>query len=160
MGKPLDPARLRRDSVKTVCEAAVRLWKTTAGEGARNVELACEEENEGPSILADSARLQQVFINLLDNAVQQSPPGAKVRVEIHKPEDGHVSIRVVDHGKGLDPETEAKLFQPFFTTRKGGTGLGLCIVQRVVTDHGGGMSIAKNHPPPGCTVDVRLPLAT
>jgi PAS domain S-box-containing protein len=160
MGKPLDPARLRRDSVKTVCEAAVRLWKTTADDAAGNVELVCEDKGEGTPILADNARLQQVFINLLDNAVQQSPPGAKVRVEIWKPEDGYVSIRVIDHGQGFSPEAEAKLFQPFFTTRKGGTGLGLCIVQRVVNDHGGNISITRNHPLPGCTVEVRLPVAS
>jgi signal transduction histidine kinase len=160
MGKPLDPARLRRDSVKTVCEAALRLWKATAGESAPNVELVCEGEGEGPPILADNARLQQVFINLLDNAVQQSPPGAKVRVEMCRPERGFVPIRIVDHGKGLTAESAAKLFQPFFTTRKGGTGLGLCIVQRVVKDHGGEISIANNHPLPGCTAEIRLPVAT
>lgn len=159
MGKPLDPERLQRDSVKTVCEAAVRLWKETAGKDAGNVELVCEDKDEGSPILADNARLQQVFINLLDNAVQQSPPGAKVRVEIHKPENGCIPIRVVDHGKGLDSETEARLFQPFFTTRTGGTGLGLCIIQRVVKDHGGEISITNNHPPPGCTAEIRLPVA-
>ena len=160
MGKPLDPARLRRDSVKAVCEAAVRLWKSTAGESASNIELVCTGDGEGPTILADNARLQQVFINLLDNAVQQSPPGAKVRVEICGPERGFVPIRVVDHGKGFDAEAESKLFQPFFTTRKGGTGLGLCIVQRVVKDHGGQITIVNNHPLPGCTVEIRLPVAT
>ena len=159
MGKPLDPARLRRDSVKTVCDAAVRLWKETAGTNASRVELVFEEEGEGASILGDNVRLQQIFINLLDNAIQQSPPGVGVRVEVHRPENGYIPICVVDRGRGFPPESEGKLFQPFFTTRKGGTGLGLCIVQRVVKDHGGEVTIVNNDPPPGCTATVRLPVA-
>ena len=158
MGKPINPARMRQDSLVAICGAAVGLWKETAGDKAKNIEFVCAEEGDGPAIMADNARLQQVFVNLLDNAVQHSPAGGRIRVEILKPENGFVKIRVVDRGTGLVPGVAAKLFQPFFTTRKNGTGLGLCIVQRVVRDHGGEVSISNNDPPPGCTVEIRLPV--
>lgn len=159
MGKPINPARLRREPLRVVCDAAVSLWKETAGKSARRIEFVCETGGEGPIVRVDSARLQQVFINLLDNAVQHSPPGSVVRVELLERGDGMVSIRIVDRGTGIPPEDEPKMFQPFFTTRKKGTGLGLCIVQRVVRDHGGDVFITNNGPPPGCTVEVRLPVA-
>jgi PAS domain S-box-containing protein len=158
MGKPINPARLRKDSLVAICDTAVGLWKETAGEKAQTIEFVCVGEGDGPAIMADNARLQQVFVNLLDNAVQHSPAGGKIRIEILKPENGFVKFRVIDQGTGLVPGAAAKLFQPFFTTRKNGTGLGLCIVQRVVRDHGGEISISNNDPPPGCTVDIRLPV--
>jgi nitrogen fixation/metabolism regulation signal transduction histidine kinase len=68
-----------------------------------------------------------------------------------------IAVRISDEGKGFSSETLGKLFEPFYTTRKGGTGLGLCIVQRVVRDHGGDIRILNNDPPPGCTVEIRLP---
>ena len=158
MGKPINPTRLRKDSLVAICETAVELWKETVGEKAQTIELVCVGEGDNPTIMADNARLQQVFVNLLDNAVQHSPAGSKIRIEILKPENGFVKFRVIDRGAGLVPGAAAKLFQPFFTTRKNGTGLGLCIVQRVVRDHGGEISISNNNPPPGCTVEIRLPV--
>ena len=159
MGKPLDMSRLRREPLPRICDAAVSLWKEAAGKSTRNIDLVCEMGRDEPAVMVDSARLQQVFINLLDNAVQHSPPESRVHVEILKPVDDTVRIRVVDRGTGIRPEDEAKVFQPFFTTRKGGTGLGLCIVQRVVRDHGGDILILNNVPPPGCTAEICLPVA-
>lgn len=160
MGKPVDPSRMKKDSLVTVCGAAVGLWKETAGEEASRVEFIYPGEDEEPLVMADNARLQQVLINLLDNAVQHSPAGAPIRIEIGRPGNGFVGVRVIDRGSGIASMIAPKLFQPFVTTRKEGTGLGLCIVQRVVRDHGGDVTLVNNEPPPGCTVEVRLPVAS
>lgn len=159
MGKPIDPSRFRREPLPVICNAAVSLWRETAGNAARNIEILSKGGREGPLVFVDSVRLQQIFINLLDNAVQNSPPNSAIRVEILEPTNGFVHVQVVDGGSGIRTEDGGKLFQPFFTTRKGGTGLGLCIVQRVVRDHGGDIRITNNVPPPGCTVDIGLPVA-
>ena len=101
-------------------------------------------------------RLQQVFINLLENAAQHSPEG-EILLEILDPAEEMIRVRVVDQGSGISPENIEKVFDPFFTARKGGTGLGLSIVKHIVDSHGGVILIWNNDPPPGCTVEISLP---
>jgi len=112
---------------------------------------------ELPAVAMDE-RLTQVFRNLLENAIQHSPPGSRVRVEAASaPEAGLVEVRVRDQGPGF-PEVEPdKLFDPFFTRRAGGTGLGLSIVRRIVHEHGG--RVAPLPGGGGATMVVTLPAA-
>jgi two-component system, NtrC family, sensor histidine kinase HydH len=86
-------------------------------------------------VSADSAMLRQLLWNLVRNAVQASTAGSAVRVA-SRIEDGRAEIQVVDHGEGLDPTAKGKLFDPFYTTRSKGTGIGLAVVRRIVDDHG------------------------
>ncbi len=116
---------------------------------------------EDPSLLLplNGRRMHQVFRNLLENALLHSPPGATVRVDLHKEfADGFDwwTFTVADSGTGFDAETLSRAFEPFFTRRKGGTGLGLSIVKRVVEEHGGSVE-AANRPEGGARVTVRLP---
>jgi PAS domain S-box-containing protein len=111
-----------------------------------------------PPLVADRARIIQVLQNLIENAVHFSPPGGRVRIDAREEPDGElagVEIEVGDSGPGFDPEDLTRLFEPFFTRRRGGTGLGLSIVKRIVYDHGGEVS-AHNHPEGGAVVRVRL----
>jgi signal transduction histidine kinase len=110
-------------------------------------------------VWSDGTRLQQVFINLLDNAAQHTPPGGRVLLEVLEPEGGFGVVRVVDQGPGIPEADRERVFAPFFTTRKKGTGLGLSIVKHIVEAHEGLATIANNDPPPGLTAEVRLPLA-
>jgi signal transduction histidine kinase len=73
-------------------------------------------------------KLQQDFINLLDNAVQHSPAGSTIEIEILPGGESSVEVRVVDRGSGLPDEVLPRVFDTFFTTRRGGTGLGLNII--------------------------------
>ncbi len=157
MGKPLDPARMHRDSLVSICSAALALWKESRPQLTHAVTLITPPASGGLEVLADGARLQQVIINLVDNAAHNSPEVSEIVVEVCAPENRMLRVRVTDQGRGIEPENLRRLFEPFFTTRKGGTGLGLCIVQRVVKDHGGEVELRNNEPPPGCTVEVRLP---
>ena len=109
-------------------------------------------------MLADRARVSQVLQNLIENAVHFSPAGGRVEVSLAVAEaDGerYVECSVKDSGPGFDPSDLPRLFEPFFTRRRGGTGLGLSIVKRIVYDHGGEVT-ADNHPQGGAVVKVRL----
>lgn len=102
----------------------------------------------------DEAKLRQVLLNLVLNAVQASPKGASVSVSARKV-GAAAELRVEDHGPGLAAPPE-KLFEPFFTTKAGGTGLGLAVARHIVLDHGGELTAQSE---PGRTVfSVRLPL--
>jgi len=86
--------------------------------------------------LLDPEQLRQVLTNLIDNAVEASPPGGAVTVEVARDGDDVVFV-VEDEGPGLPVEDPELLFQPFFSTKGRGSGVGLALVQRIVSDHGG-----------------------
>ena len=114
-----------------------------------------------PPIHLDSKRLPQAFLNLLENAIQHSPPGACVAIEgeVFEQEGGAwIALRVLDEGPGFRDEDLPRLFEPFFTRRRGGTGLGLSIVQTIVEAHGGSV-IASNRETEGAVVETRFPAA-
>ena len=114
-----------------------------------------------PPLLMDSARLQQVFENLIDNAVQHSPDDRVVTIRtsvIEQAGRNWIECSVEDSGPGFDEESIDRAFEPFFTKRDGGTGLGLSIVQRVVEEHSGKVFV-DNAPGGGAMVRVRLPVA-
>jgi signal transduction histidine kinase len=112
-----------------------------------------------PLVPLDRRRMAQVVHNVIDNAIRHSSPGDRVRVEATLLEDGRsLRLAVRDCGRGFEGRDLPKLFEPFFTKRKGGTGLGLSIVQRIVEQHGGQVQ-ATNHPGGGAEVAVTLRLA-
>lgn len=113
-----------------------------------------------PLVLADRRRLGQVYQNLIQNGVQFSQPGSSVRVEasvVEAPDGRWIASVVSDSGPGFRAVDLPKIFEPFFTRRRGGTGLGLSIVQRIVEEHGGKVQ-ASNLPAGGAAMTVFLPL--
>jgi PAS domain S-box-containing protein len=112
-----------------------------------------------PPVAMDRRRLVRVFQNLLENAAQHTPAGGDVRLVAEVEEGGEwIACRTVDRGSGIPDEQLPRLFEPFFTRRRGGTGLGLSIVQRIVQEHGGTIA-AANGPQGGAVFTVRLPVA-
>ena len=107
-------------------------------------------------ILCDSARMEQVFINLLMNAVQASPEGETVKVKAVR-EGNRIRVDISDDGCGIPHEQREEIFAPFFTTKKEGTGLGLPIVKKIVEAHDGRLDLSDN-PEKGVTFSVLLPL--
>jgi two-component system, sporulation sensor kinase E len=89
-----------------------------------------------PVIMADRDQLKQVFFNLVKNAMEAMPGGGKLRIGV-RADDDSVYVRLADSGTGIRAENVAKLFSPYHTTKVGGHGLGLMIVQRIMRDHGG-----------------------
>jgi two-component system sensor histidine kinase PilS (NtrC family) len=107
----------------------------------------------------DAEQLKQVLWNLVRNAVQATPPGGFVRLDLFpqlRHAEHYAVTTVSDTGKGIDPAITAKIFNPFFTTKEGGTGLGLAISQRIVQFHKGFIE-ARSQPGHGSIFSVFLP---
>jgi signal transduction histidine kinase len=111
----------------------------------------------GLSVRGDAAALEQLFLNLLLNAAQSLDDGGTVRVAVEDG-DGVVRVAIRDAGRGMSPEVRARLFEPFYTTRSDGTGLGLPLARRIARAHGGEIDV-ESAPGAGTTVVVRLPRA-
>jgi signal transduction histidine kinase len=131
------------------------------GEAARAIEAAfpkikvhCELAAL-PSIIADEARLRQVFANLLANAAQAQGEG-EVFLQA-KNVGSSIRITVRDQGPGIPKEVSDRLFDLYFTTKSGGTGLGLAVARRLVERHGGTL-VYQSQQRPGATFEVTLPV--
>ncbi len=96
---------------------------------------------EMPPVAADAELLQRVFYNLILNAAQASPAGATVTLKARAASDEYISVDVIDRGRGIDERNLEQIFNPFFTTRSEGVGLGLAIVTRIVDEHGGSITV-------------------
>ncbi len=124
---------------------------------ARSVAITLDIESRLPSVFGVSAEINQVWMNLIDNAVDAAPANGHVTVTaVHG--GGDVVIRVVDDGPGIPAEIQGTIFDPFFTTKSvgEGTGLGLDIVRRIVIWHNGGIELVSR---PGHTeFCVRFPV--
>jgi len=97
-----------------------------------------------PPITCSPSQINQVFLNLVNNAAQALGPGpGEIRITTRREGAGHVAVEVADNGKGIPPEILPKIFDPFFTTKDvgKGTGLGLSIVYKIVEQHGGRISV-------------------
>jgi signal transduction histidine kinase len=129
---------------------------------AAGVGLEMAPAPEAMPIRMDRARLHQVFQNLVQNAVEHTPRGGRVLVAVRREaRAGQLGVccSVRDAGPGFDTADLPRVFEPFFTRRRGGTGLGLSIVQRIVEQHSGS-AWAANHPEGGGVVTVWLPRAS
>ena len=110
-----------------------------------------------PLVQADGELLERVIFNLINNALQASPEGATITVKtLAAP--GRVELAVIDRGSGVKPEHREQIFNPFFTTKPSGVGLGLAITAKIVDEHGGHISL-NSEPGRGSTFVVSLPLA-
>ncbi|MBL0160089.1 MAG: hypothetical protein IPP47_23830 [Bryobacterales bacterium] len=110
-----------------------------------------------PLLEADGELLERVIFNLINNALQASPEGATVTVKTLAAQ-GNVELAVIDRGSGVKPEHREQIFNPFFTTKPSGVGLGLAITAKIVDEHGGRISL-DSEPGRGSTFVVSLPLA-
>jgi signal transduction histidine kinase len=142
-------------SLKDILHDVLRLMETDAHNSGIVFRLDVAPDLQ--EIAADRDRLNQVFINLLLNAVQAMEEGGELRIEAENRDDGrHVEVRVRDTGCGISPEILPQLFYPYFTTKAGGTGIGLAISQKIINDHKGMIKIDSEEGR-GTTVTVVLP---
>ena len=156
-GKPYSQ-ELRAGSIYDVIVGSIVLCESLAEQS--QVKIVNNVPKTLAPIVIDEKRLPQVFSNLIKNAIQHSSLGAIVDVEAEEVIlDGGswVECRVKDSGPGFQIEDLSKIFDPFFTRRRGGTGLGLSIVQRIVQEHGGKI-MAGNRSEGGAEIVVRIPI--
>jgi signal transduction histidine kinase len=138
-GKYLDYARpeapeMRPVDLNEIVRSAVDLVAKSASESS--VAFETRLESSDPHVLADPGQIRQVLVNLLLNAAQVQTAGGHVDIVTADLEEG-VEVSVRDRGPGLPDVATERLYEPFYTTREGGTGLGLHVSRRIVLSHGG-----------------------
>ena len=121
----------------------------------RRIRVALDLPRTMPAVAIDRAQMEQVFFNLMKNALEAMKDGGELTIEI-KHDDMSVSVVFRDSGVGMSDEALAHLFEPYRTTKKKGTGLGLMISRRIVAAHGGEIAVASEEGR-GTTFTVRLP---
>jgi signal transduction histidine kinase len=102
--------------------------------------------------------MRQALLNLAKNAVQAMPSGGKLTISGQANKDGRVELRVTDTGIGIPPENLARIFDLYFTTKSGGTGIGLSLVYRTIQLHNGDIDV-ESTPGVGTTFVIKLPKA-
>lgn len=157
LGRPLHTYRMQWEPLSRLCKSAVEIWKQTSKDSRDAVELLTPPSDQ-LEVFVDGARMQQVLLNLLDNAAQHSPEDSIITLRIRNVEDA-LTLCITDSGTGLPEENLQKAFDPFFTTRSGGTGLGLSLVKHIVEAHGGAVSLSNNQGFGGCTVEIQFPVS-
>lgn len=146
---PVDIAQV----VNHVCE----LLRPEAA--ARGIEIAVRVAEGMPAPAADAAQLTQALVNLVINAIQAIERQGRVEVAAgFDPASQRLSMTVGDSGPGIPAGRESSIFDPFFTTKSEGSGLGLWIVQQIITAHGGEVEVS-GAPGGGAVFALRLPLA-
>jgi len=129
-------------------------------EAAENgIATVLEAQPDLPSVLGDVDRLQQVVMNVLLNAIQAMEQGGKLTVALSARAEGRtVELRISDTGQGIEADLLPQVFYPYFTTKQGGTGIGLAISQKIIADHGGSIEM-ESELGQGATVIIQLPAA-
>jgi signal transduction histidine kinase len=148
-GVDLEPVEITR-ILKHVCE----LLRPEAA--AREIEIAMRVDGALPSVMVDPVRLTQALLNVLINAIQAVEKKGRVDVT-GAVSEGNVCVVVSDNGPGIPLDKLDSVFDPYFTTKSEGSGLGLWIAQQIVTAHGGSLQ-AQNGPSGGAVLAMRLPL--
>jgi two-component system, NtrC family, nitrogen regulation sensor histidine kinase NtrY len=123
---------LNECNINDVIADTLKLWTARP----ENVEIITSLAKT-PIILGDKEQLSRAFINIITNAVQAMPNGGKLTISTSFNEQKLVCVTFADTGIGMTQEVKEKIFQPYFTTKESGTGLGMAVVHRVITDHKG-----------------------
>ncbi len=121
-----------------------------------NVTSEIDAQDRRPIVYLDRNQFRQVLLNLLRNSQEAMPDGGKVTIRLREEPDGAIEVVVVDTGVGLEPAQTQQVFDPFFSTKDTGTGLGLAFVQQVVLEHGGEVS-CTGQPGRGAAFRIVLP---
>ncbi|MEO8796358.1 MAG: ATP-binding protein [Polyangiaceae bacterium] len=156
--RPLEPERRPEDLVE-LARDALRQGMHTLPPGRPPIDAEVVAPASIPSFLGDPVLLRIAFVNLIVNAVQAMPEGGKLVVELsctHDKERDAIVIDVHDTGKGIPQDAIGRVFEPFFTTRASGTGLGLALVRRIVEAHDGTVRAASD-PRSGARFTIILP---
>jgi signal transduction histidine kinase len=160
-------ARARPVQVRTLFEEAASLLRASLPSG---VELIIDDVPVDVAVSGEPAQLQQIILNLCTNAAQAMPRGGSIRITAEQQDVAaflpmshgelapgrYVCLAVIDSGPGFDESVAQRLFEPFFTTRLAGTGLGLTTVHEIVRDHDGAMNV-QSKPGHGSRFEAWLP---
>ena len=136
-----------------VVEEMVDFFGPTARQA--NIDIKCYLPADLPGVRLNQDLFKQALLNLMLNAVQAMPTGGELTIQAtHEP--GEVCLSLIDTGNGMTPEVLSRLFRPFFSTKPGGTGLGLATTRRIVRAHGGRLTV-ESELGRGTKFTIRLP---
>ena len=133
---------LSRDDLMGILKTCMNA--TLAGGRGERISASLSSDARPFVVKADEILIKQAFMNLLQNAVQAMPGGGRLAVRVEEKE-GQALISVSDTGPGIPEEMRQKIFLPFYTTREGGTGLGLAVVHGIISSHSGTIELRKGH---------------
>jgi PAS domain S-box-containing protein len=148
------PAQLKLASLNDVVEKTLELLRPELENRGLTVKVRVARPLTATPI--DATQVQQVLVNLIKNAMQATPRGGTLTLQTGEGSEG-VWVSVADTGGGIPQEQIARIFEPFYTTKKKGSGLGLMIVQRIIRAHGGKIEV-ESRVGQGTTFRIWLPL--
>ncbi len=150
----LPAVTLSRNDLNTLIPEVLVLYQ----ESHKHIRFCFEPDKQMPPFLMDGEQIKRVMINLFDNAVSAIEGLGEIAVKTgYDPLLKMARIEVSDTGKGIPPQDKDRLFEPYFSTKKGGTGLGLTIVSSIISDHRGHIRV-RNNEPQGTIFSIELPL--
>jgi two-component system nitrogen regulation sensor histidine kinase NtrY len=148
----LPSAQLLSNDLNEIVNEALFLFK----EGHNGVDFQFSS-GPIPRVELDREQIKRVLLNLLDNAVAAVEENGEIKLSTaYDPRRGMVRLEIADNGCGLAPDIRAKIFEPYFSTKENGTGLGLTIVSQIIEDHRGYIRALPNHPR-GTRFTIELP---
>src|SRR5205823_4030148 len=153
--RAIRPSRpqLQPENINAVVEETVRFF--SAEIEARDIVVETELRSDLPLLQIDRGQMKQAFYNVIKNSLEAMKRRGILRIRSDM-DDTHVLIRFIDTGGGMSAANLSRVFEPYFTTKPSGTGLGLLIVRRIVRGHGGELSIESSEGK-GLTLTIRLP---
>jgi two-component system, sporulation sensor kinase E len=150
--RPTRP-QLKPENINSIVEEAVRFLAPEIKD--RDVVVEQELRSDLPLLELDRDQMKQAFYNVIKNSFEAMKSRGILRIRSDM-DDSHVIVRFTDSGGGMSAENLSRVFEPYFTTKTSGTGLGLLIVRRIVREHGGELSI-ESSAGKSLTVTIRLP---
>ena len=117
--------------------------------GQRHIQVATDLPKSLPAIYAVSSQIQQIFFNLILNALDAMPGGGEMKIKAHELDRG-IEMIFQDTGPGIPEDKRNNIFEPFYSTKDGGTGLGLTVSYNIVTAHGGTLDLVDGDEPGAC----------
>jgi two-component system, sporulation sensor kinase E len=154
--RAIRPSRpqLRPENINTLIEETVRFFQPEIQD--RDIVVETELRSDLPVLEVDRDQMKQVFYNAIKNSFEAMKRRGILRIRTDR-DDTHVKISFTDTGGGISAENLSRVFEPYFTTKSGGSGLGLLIVRRIIREHGGELAIESTEGK-GVTLTVRLPV--
>ena len=153
--RAIRPSRpqLQPENINAIVEEAVRFF--SAEIEARDIVVETELRSDLPLLQLDRGQMKQAFYNVIKNSFEAMKRRGILRIRTDM-DESHVRVSFIDTGGGMSAETLSHVFEPYYTTKERGTGLGLLIVRRIVREHGGELAIESTEGK-GLTLSIRLP---
>jgi PAS domain S-box-containing protein len=144
-----------KENINEIIKEMIDFLKYELTEAEIDIKLELDEKI--PGVVVDPKYLKQALLNLIKNSVEATESGGEIQIKTEEVADGDVAVYIIDNGEGIPENIMNKIFEPYFTTRRSGTGLGLVIVYKILKELGGDLTI-NSKVDEGTVVRVKLPV--